>query len=152
LIGGREEIKQRRAILESANVDIMTLNEYKKLKEELNVHSLSLQDPRILLSILKTIRQIGYEPQKIVREFSRIKSLRQMERQLNNSCKDLEAMLDRYNDVLPLCEQIAGLRIGMGVCLIQTYYGGMSYGKYSAYLSLDIDNHSISSFTIHNRY
>jgi hypothetical protein len=36
-----EEIKQRRAILESAKVDIQTLNEYNKLKEELYVHGLS---------------------------------------------------------------------------------------------------------------
>jgi hypothetical protein len=58
----------------------MTLDENKKLKEELNVHGLSLEDQRILLSILKTIREIGYESQKIVREISRIKSLRQTER------------------------------------------------------------------------
>jgi hypothetical protein len=112
-----EEIKQRREILESANVDIQTLNEYKKLKEELYVHGLSLKDPRTLLSILKTIREIGYEPQKIVREFSRIKSLRQTERELNNRCKDLEARLDRYKDILPLCEQIVGLGIGIGELL-----------------------------------
>src|SRR5689334_17223839 len=36
---------------------------------------------------------------------------RQMERQLNNSRKDLQARLDRYEDVLPLCEQIVRLRI-----------------------------------------
>ena len=60
-----EQIKQRRAILESTNVDIMTLKEYTKLKQELGVHGLSLDDPRILLSLLKTIRQIGYEPQTL---------------------------------------------------------------------------------------
>jgi hypothetical protein len=112
-----EEIKQRRAILESANVDIQTLNEYKKLKEELNIHGLSLKDPRIILSLLKTIREIGYEPQEIVREFSRIKSLKQTERELNNRCKDLQARLDRYKEVLPLCEQIGGLEIGIGELL-----------------------------------
>jgi hypothetical protein len=52
-----QEIKQIRAMLESTNVDIETLNEYKKLKEELNAQGLSLKDPRIFLSILKTIRQ-----------------------------------------------------------------------------------------------
>ena len=106
-----EEIKQRRAILESANVDIITINEYKKLKEELNVHGLSLEDPRILLSILKTIREIGYEPQKIVREFSRIKSLRQTERELNNRCKALESRVAQYKEALPWCEEIGRLGI-----------------------------------------
>lgn len=115
-----EEIKQRRAILESANVDIITLNEFKKLKEELNAQGLSLKDPRMLLSVLKTIREIGYEPQKIVRELSRMKSLRQTERQLNNNRKDLEAQLDRYKDVLPLCEQI--LRAGIGFPELLAYH------------------------------
>jgi uncharacterized protein (UPF0335 family) len=107
-----EEIKQRRAILESTNVDIMTLNEFKKLKEELSIHGLSLKDPHILISILKTIREMGYDPQKIVRELLRMKSLRQMERQLNNSCKDLESRLSECREVLPLCEQI--MRVGIG--------------------------------------
>ena len=113
-----EEIKQRRAILESTNVDIMTLKEYKKLKEELYVHGLSLKDPRILLSILKTIREIGYEPQKIVRELSRIKSLRQMERELNKSCKELESRASLYREVLPMCEQIMRARIGFTELLV----------------------------------
>ena len=92
-----EKIKQRRATLEGTKIDIQILNEYKKLREELNAQGLSLKDPRILLSVLKTIREIGYEPQKIVREFSRIKSLRQ----LNNSCKALESWRARSREVLP---------------------------------------------------
>jgi hypothetical protein len=40
-----------------------------------------------------------------------------MEIQLNNSRKDLQARLDRYKDVLPLCERIVGLRIGIGELL-----------------------------------
>ena len=107
-----EEIKQRRAILESTNIDIQTINEYKKLKEELDVHGLSLEDPRILLSILKTIRKIGYEPQKIVRILSQIKSLRQTERKLIHRCKVLESQVARYREVLPLCERVMRARIG----------------------------------------
>jgi hypothetical protein len=112
-----KEIEEAGALLKSKNIDIQTLNEHKKLKEELNVHCLSIQDPHILLSVLNTIRQIGYEPQKIVREFSRIKSLRQTERELNNSCKALESRLSRYREVLPMCEQIVRLRIRMGELL-----------------------------------
>jgi uncharacterized protein (UPF0335 family) len=109
-----KEIKEAGTILKSKNIDIQTINEYKKLKEGLWVHGLSLEDPRILLSILKTITQIGYDPQKIVRELLRMKSLRQTERQLNTSRKDLQARLDRYKEVLPMCERIVGLRIGIG--------------------------------------
>ena len=75
-----EEIKQRRAILESTNVEIQTINEYKQLKDHLSKHNLSLEDPTRLLSILQTIRQIGYEPRKIVAAFASMKSLMQRER------------------------------------------------------------------------
>jgi len=115
-----EEIKQRRATLEGMNVDIMTLKEYRKLKEELNAQGLSLKDPRILLSILKTIREIGYEPRKIVSEFSQIKSLRQTERQLNNSCKALESRLSGCREILPMCEQV--MRVGIGFPELLAYH------------------------------
>ena len=108
------EIEEADAILKSKNIDIQTLNEYKKLKEGLNVHGVSIEDVRILLSILKTIGHIGYEPRKIVRELSRIKSLRQTERQLIHSCKVLESQLARCKEVLPMCKQIVDLRIGIG--------------------------------------
>jgi hypothetical protein len=108
-----EEIKQRSAILENTNVDITALNEYKKLKQELSAHGLSLKDPQILLSILRTIRQIGYDPQKIVKEYQKIKSFKETERQLNNNCKALEARLRHCGEVLPMCEQI--MRIGIGL-------------------------------------
>ena len=39
-----EEIKQRRAILESTNVEIQTINEYKQLKDHLSKHNLSLEE------------------------------------------------------------------------------------------------------------
>jgi DNA repair exonuclease SbcCD ATPase subunit len=107
-----EEIKQRRAILENTNVDITALNEYKKLKEQLGAHGLSLKDPQILLSILKTIREIGYDPQKIIREFQKIKSFRETEKHLNNKCKALEARLRHCREVLPMCEQIMHIGIG----------------------------------------
>ena len=107
-----KEIGKAGMILKSKNIDIQTLNEYKKLKEGLWVHGLSLKeglwvhglslkDPRILLSILKTIREIGYEPQKIVREISQIKSLRQKERQLVQSCKALKFRLSGFKEILP---------------------------------------------------
>jgi 5'-3' exonuclease len=85
-----EEIKQRRVILESTNVDVQTISEYTHLKEELNKYQLSTEDPTRLLLILRTIKQIGYDPQKIVARFSRIQSLRQTEKGLKDNCKMLE--------------------------------------------------------------
>ena len=79
----------------------------------MGAHGLSLKDPQIILSMLKTFREIGYEPQKIVREFQKIKSFKQTERQLNNRWKALEARANKYKEVLPLCEQVE--RIGIGL-------------------------------------
>jgi hypothetical protein len=40
-----EDIKQGRAILESANVEVQTINEYEQLKAELGKNHLSFEDP-----------------------------------------------------------------------------------------------------------
>jgi hypothetical protein len=87
------------------------------LKEDLSKYQLSTEDPTRLLSILRTIKQIGYEPNKIVARFSQIESLRQTEKGLKNNCKILEKRIGRCLEVLPLCEQIARLRIGLGELL-----------------------------------
>ena len=112
-----EEIKHRRAILESTNVDVQTINEYNQLKDELSKHRLSTEDPTRLLSILQTIKQIGYDPQKIVARFSYIKSLRQTEKGLKDNCKMLGERVARCQSVLPLAEQIIRLPIGIGELL-----------------------------------
>ena len=70
-------------------------------------------DPHILLSVLKTIRHIGYNPQKIVSEFSRIKSIRHTEKRLRANCKIFESRMARCQEVLPMSEQI--VRLGIGV-------------------------------------
>jgi len=78
---------------------------------------LSTEDPTRLLSILRTIKQIGYDPRKIVARFSQLESLRQTERGLIDNCRVLEERVSRCREVLPLCEQIVQLRIGIGELL-----------------------------------
>ena len=112
-----QEIKHKRVFLESTNVDVQTINEYKQLKDELSKHRLSTEDPTRLLSILRTIKQIGYDPQTIVARFSYIKSLRQTEKGLEDNCKMLEERVARCQGVLPLAEQISRLPIGIGELL-----------------------------------
>jgi len=46
------EIKKAGAILDRENVDIQTIEEYKKLKNELKKYSLSIENPRRFASIL----------------------------------------------------------------------------------------------------
>jgi methionyl-tRNA formyltransferase len=77
-----EQIQDAGALLQSKNVDIETISEYSQLKEHLAKHNLSLEHHTRLLSILQTIKQIGYEPVKIVAAFASMKSLMQKERQL----------------------------------------------------------------------
>jgi hypothetical protein len=79
----------------------------------LNKHNLAFEDPTRLLSILQTIRQIGYEPRTIVAVFASMKSLRQKERQLKNNCKMLEKRAARYQHILPLSEQFVSFEISI---------------------------------------
>jgi hypothetical protein len=113
-----EQILEVDALLRSKNVDIETINEFNQLKEHLSKHNLSLEDPTRLLSILQTIKQIGYEPQKIVVRFSRIESLRQTEKGLKNNCKIFEERLSGYRQVLPLLQQILSMCIDMDKLLV----------------------------------
>ena len=85
---------------------IETINEYNQLKEGLSKHNLSIEDATRLLSILQTIKQIGYDPQKIIARFSHMESLRQTEKGLKNNCKIFEERLCGYRQVLPLLQRI----------------------------------------------
>ena len=76
----KEEIQQARAILESTNVEIQTINRYRQLKAELSKHNLSSEDTDRLLTLLNNIKQYRYEPRKTVEEISNIKSLKRIER------------------------------------------------------------------------
>jgi hypothetical protein len=106
-----EEIKRRRAILESTDVDLKIIDEYKQLKEELNKRGLSMEDPNRLLTILKSFKQLKYDPNKIIIEFSRLNSLRRSERILKNNCQILENRMSEYRQVLPLIQQIQAMGI-----------------------------------------
>jgi hypothetical protein len=108
-----EQIQEAGALLRSKNVDRETINEFNQLKELLSKHNLSLEAPTRLLSILQTIRQIGYEPRRIVAAFASMKSLWQKESQLKNNCEVLEKRMSADRQVLPLLQRIRS----MGICI-----------------------------------
>jgi hypothetical protein len=108
-----QEIKEATAILQSKNLDKKTINEFNLLKDQPSNHGLSAEDPTRFLSILQTIKQVGYEPQKIVAAFATMKSLRKEERRRKNNCKILEKQAAGYQRILPLAKQIASMRIGI---------------------------------------
>jgi hypothetical protein len=67
-----------------------------------------MAEPQMLLSVLHAIRQIGYNPHKVVRELARVKSLSKMKMQL----RTLESRMTQYREILPLCQQITLFGIG----------------------------------------
>ena len=106
-----DEIKQRREILESTNVEIQTINEYKQLKAELNKHHLSSKDPNKLVTVLNNMKHCRYDPKKIVVEFARLNSLRRSEKTLKNNCEIFENRMSEYRQVLPLLQRIRAMEI-----------------------------------------
>jgi len=100
------------AILTQKNVDIKSVEEYKKLEEDLKKYGLSMESPRSLVSVLKTITETGRDPKKILSELAHLKSLRQAERRLKNNCKIWESRAARYKEIIPLCEQLVLFGIG----------------------------------------
>ena len=108
-----EQIQEAESLLQSKNVNMKTIIEYTRLKEHLSKHNLSLEDTARLVSILQTIKQIGYEPKKIVAAFTSMKSLRQEERSLKSNCTMLESRMVQCREALPMCEQI--VRLGVGI-------------------------------------
>ena len=106
-----DEINQRRAILESTDVEIQTINEYKQLKAELSKHHLTSEDLNKLVTVLNNIRQYGYDPKKIVAEFSNIKSIKRREKILKDDCQMLENRIADYREVLPQLQRIRSMGI-----------------------------------------
>jgi DNA-binding ferritin-like protein len=117
-----EEIENARTILEQKNVDIQTIDEFKKSEEELQKYNLPFESTPQLVSVLQTINQLGYDPQKIVKELGRIKSLRQIERRLKDNCKVLESRTNRYQEIIHLCEQLISL--GIGFAELSAFHAG----------------------------
>src|SRR5207244_4791288 len=94
-------------------IKLKRIKEYRQLKEELNKRGLSIEDPERLLTILKSIKQMNYDPNQIIAEFSRIKSVRQTEKRLRANRQIFESRMARCQEVLPMSEQI--VRLGIGV-------------------------------------
>lgn len=91
--------------------NIQTIDDYKKLEEELQKHGFSMESPHKLVSVLLKINPLGYDALKLVKELARIKSIKQTERILNKNCT-LESRNVRLKEILPMCEQVMKLGIG----------------------------------------
>jgi 5'-3' exonuclease len=144
-----DEIKQRRAILESANVEIQTIIDYKQLKAELSKHNLSLEEPERLVTVLNNMKHCRYDPKKIVAEFARLNSLRRSERILKNNCEIFENRMSEYKEVLPHLLQIRAMGIGIDKLSIFSIAVNETAQKYNLSISAaayrvieDIENYN----------
>jgi 5'-3' exonuclease len=108
-----EEIEHKRAILESANVEVQTIDEYEQLKAELSKYHLSSDDPERLLTVLDNLKDYRYDPKKIVAEFSNIKSLKQRVKALKDNCAMPEKRMSGDRQVIPLLQRIRSMGIGI---------------------------------------
>jgi len=112
-----EEIQKLRAILDQKNVDIQTIEEYKKLEDELKTRHLSMEAPSKLVTVLDTIEEMGNDSQKIVTSLARIKSFRQTERRLKKNCRFWESRAAHYKEAFRMCERVVSNGIGISLVL-----------------------------------
>jgi hypothetical protein len=78
----------------------------------LKKYNLSTGAPDKLIPVVQSFSEMGFDPQKIVTNYKHIKSLRQTVRGLSKECRMLESRAARYNEILPLCEQIDSFGMG----------------------------------------
>jgi hypothetical protein len=106
-----EQIKEADATLQSKNATIEAINEYLKLKEELDKYGISAQDINKLLNLLSNAKENGFDSKKIVTKLRSIRWLEKRQVRLKNNCEVYSRQLQEYKDIIPLTEDIAALQI-----------------------------------------
>jgi hypothetical protein len=88
-----------------------TINEYLKLKEELDKYGISTQDIDKLLNLLVNAKEYGFDGKKIVGKLRKIKRLKNKEEKLKHHCEILSEQVKECNNVLPLAQKIRAMNI-----------------------------------------
>jgi hypothetical protein len=83
-------------ILQSKNPNIESIDEYLKLKEELDKHGMSTQDTDKLLNLLCNAKEHGFDTTKIVWRLRSIRRLEKKQNRLKVSCQMLSKQLQQY--------------------------------------------------------
>jgi len=108
-----QDIKEANDELQAKNANIEAIDEYLRLKEELDAYGVSIQDIGNLLNVLSNAKENGFDPKKIVKE---LKSIDRLEKRKNRAKKNYEMylkLLQKCKDVLPLTEEIVALQVGV---------------------------------------
>jgi uncharacterized protein (UPF0335 family) len=112
-----DEIKEADATLQSKNVNIQAINEHLALTEKLKGHGLSTQDIDKLLKIVANAARYGFDGNRIASKLYDIQDLERKERGLKIKCKELSKQVAKYEDMVPLTEEIAAWGIGIAELL-----------------------------------
>jgi hypothetical protein len=100
---------------------------YSDLKAELGKYGIPVDDISKLASIVNGIRQYGYDPEKVVEEFSNLEALRiqyknyyqglatlkQQHYNLNQQCSHLQQIANFYNQTLLVYDQLYEMGFGL---------------------------------------
>jgi len=76
-------------------------------------HGLSAQDIDKLLNVLNNGSECEFDPKLIVRKLRNTRRLEKKHDRLKDSCVVLSKQLQKYQDIVPLTEDIAALGIGV---------------------------------------
>jgi hypothetical protein len=82
-----QDINAANDILQTKNANIQTIDEYLKLKEELEKHRMSTQEIDKLLNLLSNAKDYGFEPKKIVARLRSIRRLEKKQERMKNNCE-----------------------------------------------------------------
>jgi hypothetical protein len=104
-------------ILQQKNINIQTIEQFKQLEEVLERYGVSMELPPKLVSILRKVKEMGYDPQKIVAYYTRMKYLEKKEWRLKNYCKMWESRAAEYQMIIPMCKRVISIGIGIPLLL-----------------------------------
>jgi hypothetical protein len=109
LLSLQQEISEARATIENVDVEKRVIEEYKKLKVEMD--NLQLEEPKKMTNVFRSFKKYGYDVKKIIKGCVDIQIAEKQKREIEKQKFQLEQKIKQFQLVLPLAEQIALFRI-----------------------------------------
>ncbi len=73
-----------------------------------------LEDPKKFLNVIRNLKKYKYDDERILAEFSTIRSMKKLKWEIDNDRRTLEDRIKKCKDFLPLAEQMIRFNIGIG--------------------------------------
>jgi hypothetical protein len=113
-----EELREVDTLLQNKNVRLEAIDEYIKLKEELDRHGISTQDIDKLLKLLSNAGRYGFDGKEFADKLYNTQELEWKEKELKDKCKKFSKRISKFKVVVPLTEDIAAWGIGIDQLLV----------------------------------